>query len=79
MASKKKVAAIGVPVAILLTVIGGMSLSLDFSETNIGQIGDNTFINNYVMENFGVDLSEFKKMCDEGLIPEEAQVYCRLV
>lgn len=76
MASKKKVAAVGIPVAILLTIIGGMSLDFDFSQTNIGQIGD---INNLIQQNFGVNLDEFKRMCDRGEIHDEFEKYCNLI
>jgi len=83
MASKKKVVGIIIPVIIAILGIGTTGAStnwtFDFSTTTIGQIGDNTIITNYVLDNFGVDLNEFKKMCDEGIIPEEAQVYCRLL
>ena len=79
MVSKKKTAAVGIPVALLLTVIGGMSLSLDFdfSNTNIGQIGDNV-INQY-LTNQGIDLDGFRKLCDSGEVKEELLQYCKLI
>ena len=77
--NKKKTAAVGVPIAILLTVIGGMSLSFDFdfSETNIGQIGDN-IINNYLAEQ-GIDIEGFRELCQAGEVEEQFQKYCDLI
>lgn len=40
MASKKQAAVVGIPLAVLLTVIGSMSLSLDFSSTTTTNISD---------------------------------------
>ncbi len=66
---------------IIIAVIGivgaaaGGSFALDFS-TNIGQIGD---INTIIQNQLGIDLDEFKKMCEEGIIDEEFEQYCRLV
>jgi len=77
--SKKKTAAVGIPVALLLTIIGGMSLSLDFdfSNTNIGQIGDN-IINNYLEER-GINLDAFRELCDSGEVEEQFLKYCKLI
>jgi len=77
--SKKKTAAVGIPVALLLTIIGGMSLSLDFdfSNTNIGQIGDN-IINQY-FEDKGIDLDGFRELCDSGEVDEKFLKYCKLI
>ena len=76
---KKKVAAVGVPIAVLLTVIGGSTLDLDFdfSNTNIGQIGDN-IINNYLEEQ-GIDLDTFREICELGKVHEEIKQYCDLI
>ena len=76
--NKKKTAAVGVPIAVLLAVIGGSTLNLDFSTTitEIGQIGD---INNYIQENYGIDLEKFKENCDAGKYAGlEAETYCEL-
>ena len=76
MASKKAMATIG---AILIALAGGSwALTLDFSQTTIGQIGDNT-INNIIKQELGIDLTEFKKLCDEGTVHEEFKQYCSLV
>jgi len=77
MQKKAKAAAVCVPVALLLTVIGGMSLNLDFSTTTIGQIGDN-IINNYLADR-GIDLDEFKRLCDTNQVHEEFRQYCALI
>ena len=79
--SKQKTAGIITIIIAIIGVIGGGSAtnwSFDFSTTNIGQIGDNT-INNIIQQQFGIDLDEFKAMCDEGLIDEDFVQYCRLV
>jgi len=62
----------------LVTVLigGGSLIAIDLSQTNIGQVGD---INTIIQNQYGVDLDEFRVMCDEGLIPEEFQNLCRLV
>lgn len=79
MVSKKKTAAVGIPIAVLLTVIGGSTLDLvfDFSNTNIGQIGDN-IINNYLEEQ-GINLDAFRELCDSGEVDEQFLKYCKLV
>ncbi len=78
MNKTKKAAAVGVPVALLLTVIGGMSLDFDFSTTNIGQIGDR-IINNYLAEQ-DIDIEQFKQQCDDGLhIDTQVQLICDVV
>ena len=79
MVSKKKTAAVGIPIAVLLTVIGGSTLDLDFdfSNTNIGQIGDN-IINNYLAEQ-GINLDAFRELCDNGEVEEQFLKYCKLI
>ena len=78
--NKKIISAI-VPIAI--AIIGlfaageGTSWSFDFSQTNIGQIGDN-IINNYLSQE-GIDIDEFRAMCDRGEVEETLVRYCGLV
>jgi len=80
MASKKKT--VGIPL-VVLSIIGGIAggqYALDFSTTNIGQIGDNItneVINNYVRDNFGVAPEKFKEDCEAGVHKDTpAQEYC---
>jgi len=78
MDSKQKGAIILAVIALVGTAAGGTITGVfDFSTTTIGQIGDN-IINNYLADQ-GIDLEEFKKMCDEGTVHEEIKQYCRLV
>jgi len=80
MDSKTKGAIIAGVVAIIGTAAGGSITGVfDFSQTttNIGQIGDN-IINNYLADQ-GIDIDEFRKMCDEGTVHEQIKQYCRLV
>lgn len=75
--NKKQGIAVGVPVVVVLAVLGA-NWSVDFSQTtNIGQIGDN--INTFIQNNLGVDVEEFKRMCDAGTVDDEFEKYCRLV
>ena len=77
-----KKAGIGIG-AIAVAIIGifatgeGTNWTFDFSTTTIGQIGDN-IINNYLADQ-GIDLDEFRAMCDAGTVHEEIKQYCRLV
>ena len=69
--------------ALILTGIaamasGGLALSLDFSTTETN-IGDTTIVNNYIKDNFGVDIEVFKEMCRNDEVPDEAKIYCRLI
>jgi len=73
MNKKIAIALIGVVSALIGT---GSLIAIDLSETNIGQIGD---INTIIQNEYGVDLDEFKVMCDEGLIPEEFMNLCRIL
>lgn len=50
---------------------GGTFLAIDLSQT--------TNINTIIQNEYGVDLDEFRAMCDEGIIPEEFQYLCRLI
>ncbi len=77
MDSKQKAAIIIAIIGVVGEVAGG-SIALDFSTTitDIGQIGD---INTIIQNNLGINLDEFKAMCDEGLIEEEFEKYCRLI
>jgi len=76
-----KKAGIGIG-AVAIAIIGifatgeGTNWTFDFSTTTIGQIGD---INTIIQNQFGVDLDEFKAMCDEGVVPEDFKELCRLV
>ena len=80
MAGKKTL--IGVPLAAIVAIAGG-SFAFDFSqttstETNIS--GDtNVVVNNYIADNFGVDVNVFREMCRNDEVPDEAKVYCRLI
>jgi len=77
MNAKQKTAIIIAIIGIVGATAGG-SMVFDFSTTitDIGQIGD---INTFIENNIGINLDEFKKMCDEGLVEEEFEKYCRLV
>ena len=78
MNNGKKAAAVGVPVALLITIVGGMSLDFDFSQTNIGQIGDN-IINNYLAEQ-DIDIEQFIEQCNAGLhVDTQVQLICDVV
>jgi len=56
---------------------GSITGVFDFSTTNIGQIGDNIF-NNYLADQ-GIDLEEFRRLCESGEVHEEIKQYCGLV
>ena len=78
---KKQTAAIILAIiGVVATAIGGSgsatNWTFDFSTTNIGQIGD---INTFIQNNLGINLDEFKAMCDRGEIDEEFEKYCRLI
>jgi len=77
MDSKQKAAIIIAIIGVVGGVAGG-SIALDFSTTitEIGQLGD---INTIIQNNLGIDLDEFKVMCDEGVVDEEFEKYCRLI
>ena len=75
MESKQKAAIIIAVIGVVGAAAGG-SFVLDFS-TNIGQIGDN-IINQYFADQ-GIDIDEFRVMCDEGTVHEEIKQYCRLI
>ena len=81
MGNGKKAAAVGVPVAVLLTVIGGMTLNLDLSQTNtnIGQIGDNIF-NQFLLDQ-GIDVDQYRANCLSGVYKNDPNggKYCDLV
>lgn len=76
---KKKVMGVIGALTILLGVILGSGAVFDFSQTttSIGQIGDN-IINNYLADQ-GIDLDEFKVLCDTGQVHEELKIYCNLL
>ena len=83
MEKKKTVGILG---ALLVAIAGdSYALNLDFSSTTTTTIGgdidltDSSLVNNYVLDNYGVDIDEFKKMCEEGILPQEARVFCRLI
>jgi len=76
--------------AIALAIIGifaggeSTSWTFDFStsidqSTTIGDIITST-VNNYVIDNLGIDLEQFKENCNAGVYEgKEAQGYCDLV
>ena len=79
--NKGKIAITVAILGIITALIGGGSTnwSFDFSQTNIGQIGDN-IINNYITNELGIDIDKFRENCNAGLyIEKEAQQYCDLV
>ena len=74
---------IGVVVPIILAVIGlfaagaETSWTFDFSQTNIGQIGDN-IINNYLAQQ-GIDVEGFRALCNSGEVEAQFVKYCDLI
>jgi len=76
MNSKQKYGIIIAVIAVIGTAAGG-SFVIDQSTTIIGQIGDNV-INQYFADQ-GINLEEFKRMCDAGEVDEEFVKYCRLI
>lgn len=82
MAKKKTMGILG---ALLIAIAGGSyAMNFDFSSTTTTTIGDidlsdSSVVNNYVLDNYGVDIDEFKRMCEEGILPQEATVFCRLI
>lgn len=74
---KQKGAIIIAIIAALGAATGG-ALTIDFSTTitDIGQIGD---INTIIQNQFGVDLDDFKEMCNKGEVPDEFKQLCDLV
>ena len=78
MTNKKLGAGLTAVIAII-TVVGVGSYNFDFSQTSIGQIGDNV-INNYIQDTYGIDIEKFKDNCKAGkYIGKEAQEYCDLI
>jgi len=79
MGKKKKVVGIIGALTALLGVVLGSGAIIDFSQTttNIGHLGDN-IINNYLADQ-GIDLDEFKVLCDTGQVHEELKIYCNLL
>ncbi len=79
--SKKATSGIVVIIVAIIGLFAGSgsatNWTFDFSTTTIGQIGDN-IINQYFADQ-GIDLDEFRKMCDEGTVHEEVKQYWRLV
>jgi len=77
MDSKQKAAIIIAIIGVIGGVAGG-SIALDFSTTitEIGQIGD---INTIIQNNLGINLDEFKNLCDAGQVDKEFEKYCRLI
>jgi len=81
MDSKGKIAIILAILGIVTALIGGgaSNWTFDFSQTNIGQIGDN-IINNYIRNELGIDIDKFRENCNAGVyLGKEAQNYCDLV
>ena len=80
MGKKAKVATIGVPVAVVLAVVGGLTLSFDFStETTTIDSHDMTIIEQYFLDELGIDLTAAKELCASDQIDPEYRVYCRLI
>jgi len=80
MGKKAKVATIGVPIAVVLAVVGGLTLNFDFStETTTIDSHDMTIIEQYFMNEFGLNLTAAKELCSGNQIPSEVRVYCRLL
>lgn len=77
--NKKHGVAIGVPVTVLLAVLGAnWDVVIDTSTTTISD-SFNTQINNYLTEN-NIDVEEFKKQCDDGIHEGTSiEPLCRLV
>jgi len=73
----KQTATIIIAIIGLLGAAAGGSMVLDLSTTNIGQIGDN-IINQYLTD-YGINIGEFRDMCDRGEVHEELVKYCGLV
>lgn len=84
MGTKGKIAITVAILGVIGSVLGVGSSSdwtfnWDQSVTNIGHIGDNT-INQYFLDNFGVNLEKAKENCIAGVYEGmEAQVYCDLI
>ena len=81
MSGKSKVALLIAIIGVITAMIGGGSTNwtFDFSQTNIGQIGDN-IINNYIKNELGIDVDKFRENCNAGVyVGKEAQTYCDLV
>lgn len=78
---KGKNAGIAIALITLVTaILGGGSItswSFDFSQTTIGQIGDN-IINNYLADQ-GIDWEAFKELCRTNQVHDEIKQYCALV
>lgn len=79
MVSKKKG---GLTVLGLLAILGAGTFT--FGDINfgtiIGQVGDNNFIENYIIENFGINVEEFRKQCEAGVYTDPVTLnYCKLV
>ena len=67
-------------IGVITTIVGGGSFIAinTYNETNISD-DDTTFIENIIEVNLGIDISEFKKLCDAGTIPDEFEQYCKLL
>ena len=80
MVSKlKAVAGIIGAIAVLVGAVLGSSAVIDFSETNIGQIGDN-IINNYIQNELGINIDQYIQNCKAGIYAgQTAEQYCDLV
>ncbi len=74
--SKQKYGIVIAVIGVFAAGVGG-SFALDFSTTNIGQIGDN-IINNYLADQ-GINIDEFRAMCDRGEVDEQFVKYCGLI
>jgi len=81
MGTKGKVAITLAVIGLLSAIVGGggsaTNWTFDFSTTTIGQIGDN-IINQYFADQ-GIDIEEFKAMCDRGEVHDEFERYCSLI
>ncbi len=80
MGKKAKAATVGVPIAVVLAVVGGLTLNLDFStETTTIDSHDMTVVEQYFMNEFGLNLTAAKELCSSNQIDPEYRVYCRLI
>ena len=78
MGKKAKVATVGVPIAVVLAVVGGLTLSFDFSETTNIDSHDTTVVEQFFL-NQGLNLTAAKELCVSDQIEPQYRVYCRLI
>jgi hypothetical protein len=76
----------GLTVLGLLAVLGAGTYSISTGDINfgtmweVGQIGDNNYINNVIYENFGINVDKFREQCKAGMYTDPTSLgYCELV